>query len=77
MVLAERLRGAADIGAALRGYESARFAKTAMVTRVSRRFGAVGHWENPLACRVRDAAMAIIPRGVLLRQQRALMSFSV
>jgi 2-polyprenyl-6-methoxyphenol hydroxylase-like FAD-dependent oxidoreductase len=77
VVLAKKLIGTTDVGAALRSYEHSRYARAAAVTRASWRFGVAGHWENPLACWVRDTTASLIPRAVLLRQQQSLMHFSI
>jgi 2-polyprenyl-6-methoxyphenol hydroxylase-like FAD-dependent oxidoreductase len=53
-VLALCLPGSSDPAAALRAYERLRFARTADVTRNSRRYGAIGQWENPAAVWLRS-----------------------
>ena len=45
----------------LRRYERLRCDRAAMVVRRPRRVGRVGQLENPLLCRLRDRALALIP----------------
>ena len=45
------------VASALRSYEARRIAPTTTVIKRSRSAGALGQWENPLACSVRDALM--------------------
>ena len=63
--LAARNAGTADT---LRRYERLRSARVAMVARRSRRIGMVGQVANPLLCRLRDRALAVIPPKSQLRQ---------
>jgi 2-polyprenyl-6-methoxyphenol hydroxylase-like FAD-dependent oxidoreductase len=57
VVLADSLRGAADVAAGLRLYERRRRRRTAMVTRQSWSLGKVLQWENPFAVRLRELGM--------------------
>jgi 2-polyprenyl-6-methoxyphenol hydroxylase-like FAD-dependent oxidoreductase len=69
VVLARCLaEGRAGGAGALRRYERLRSARGATVARRSRRVGTVGQVANPLLCRLRDRAMALIPPRAQLRQ---------
>lgn len=54
VVLAKALRSQADIPAALRRYEAARLPRTTWVVQQSRRVGAVGQWQHPVAVALRN-----------------------
>jgi 2-polyprenyl-6-methoxyphenol hydroxylase-like FAD-dependent oxidoreductase len=58
----------ASAASALRRYERLRSTRVAMVVRRSRRIGMVGQVANPLLCRLRDRALAVIPPKSQLRQ---------
>lgn len=58
-----------DVEAALGLYEARRSRRTAYVVRQGRRLARIAQLENPLACRLRDAAFRAIPRGVWLNVQ--------
>ena len=47
VVLARGLSSYSDATVALRVYEQLRYARTTQVTRISRYYGALGHWKNP------------------------------
>ena len=68
VVLARCLREVDGVADALRRYEELRAARTARIVRQSRRIGRVGQLENPLLCRLRDRALAMIPSKLQLRQ---------
>jgi 2-polyprenyl-6-methoxyphenol hydroxylase-like FAD-dependent oxidoreductase len=63
LALADALRSGADVPAALRAYQGRRIGRTSRIMRQSRQVGAVGQWENPLACAARDwLAKRLLPR---------------
>lgn len=62
---------------ALRRYEGRRAARTAMVQRRSRLAGRIFQLENPLACRLRDAAFRRVPSGAQLRQLEPVVGYEV
>jgi 2-polyprenyl-6-methoxyphenol hydroxylase-like FAD-dependent oxidoreductase len=68
VVLARSLHEGGATADALRRYERLRSDRAAMVVRRSRRVGRVGQLENPLLCRLRDRALAMIPPKAYLRQ---------
>jgi 2-polyprenyl-6-methoxyphenol hydroxylase-like FAD-dependent oxidoreductase len=70
--LAERNVSTAD---ALRRYERLRAARVAMLVRRSRRVGIVGQVANPLLCRLRDRALALIPPRAQLRQLEEVVGY--
>ncbi|HEY4330786.1 MAG TPA: FAD-dependent monooxygenase [Phycisphaerae bacterium] len=64
-VVAHALAGIPDIAQAFRVYESTRFSRTARIMRESLKLGALGQWNSPLACGVRNFIMRHSPsRGV-------------
>jgi 2-polyprenyl-6-methoxyphenol hydroxylase-like FAD-dependent oxidoreductase len=79
LVLMGSLGENGDVEAALRLYEGRRAERTAYVVRQSRRLGRIAQLENPLACRLRDAVLRVIPSrvqlGMQLRQMEALVGY--
>ena len=69
VVLARSLKEKGEPEAALRLYEDRRLARAAYVVRQSLRAGRIAQMENPLACRMRDAALKILPRRALVGAQ--------
>ena len=65
------------VAEALRRYEELRAARTARIVRQSRRIGQVGQLENPLLCRLRDRALAMIPSKLQLRQLEEVVGHEV
>jgi 2-polyprenyl-6-methoxyphenol hydroxylase-like FAD-dependent oxidoreductase len=61
VVLAECVGGERDVAAALRRYEERRRRRANGLVRQSRQLGRVFHLRNPVACRLRDAAMKATP----------------
>ncbi len=53
VVLARFLREANDIAAALRAYEAQRIPRTSSIVTQSRRVGAIGQWQHPVAVQLR------------------------
>jgi len=77
VVLARCLREVDGVADALRRYEELRAARTARIVRQSRRIGRVGQLENPLLCRLRDRALAMIPSKLQLRQLEEVVGHEV
>lgn len=79
VVLAESVKEKGEPETALRLYEDRRLARTAYVVRQSLRSGRIAQLENPLACRLRDVALKILPRrvlvGVQLRQMEPIVGY--
>ena len=73
VALARCLQESGPTADALRRYESLRSARAAMVVRRSRRLGRIAQLENPLLCRLRDRALAMIPPKAQLRQLEEVM----
>ncbi len=59
IVLARCLTGRSDPMTAFRVYERLRYPRTARVTNISRYYGAVGQWENPVAAWFRSAVFRL------------------
>lgn len=55
------------VSAALRRFETARYARTSAIARYSRVYGMVGQWENSLAVQLRDSILSIVPSGAVAR----------
>ncbi len=77
LVLAKMLRGQLNPLYALREYESRRIGRTAWLVAQSRRVGAVGQWQGPLAVRLRELAARYLLPAVQSRQLRAILSHEV
>ena len=77
VVLAGCLRKEGDVGDALRLYEARRGERTAHIVRQSRRIGRVAQLENPLLCRLRNAALKAIPGRMQLRQMEPVVGYEV
>ncbi len=52
---------------ALRRYETARYKRTAAITRYSRLYGSVGQWENVFARKLRRTALSLLPEATARR----------
>jgi 2-polyprenyl-6-methoxyphenol hydroxylase-like FAD-dependent oxidoreductase len=59
--------------AALGLYEARRIRRTAWIVRGSRRTGRIAQLQNPLACRLRNAALRALPLRLQMKQLEALM----
>jgi 2-polyprenyl-6-methoxyphenol hydroxylase-like FAD-dependent oxidoreductase len=70
VALGASLRDADDVESALRLYESHRVKRANALLRASRQAGATAQLESPLACRLRDAALAALPAHLKTAQQR-------
>jgi 2-polyprenyl-6-methoxyphenol hydroxylase-like FAD-dependent oxidoreductase len=79
LVLMRSLGENGNVQAALRLYEGRRAERTAYVIRQSRRLGRIAQLENPLACRLRDVVLRVIPSRVQgrmqVRQMEALVGY--
>jgi 2-polyprenyl-6-methoxyphenol hydroxylase-like FAD-dependent oxidoreductase len=75
VVLARMLKLHGDHARAFAAYEAERHARTAGIVALSRRFGAVGQWRNPLLVRVREALVRLTPKSVLLRTLREQIGY--
>ena len=65
VVLADRLTRSTDLVAGLRRYEEARIWRANGFVKDSYNFGRMAQWSNPLACRLRDALLALTPTSVV------------
>lgn len=74
VVIARALHGATGIAAAWQVYERTRRRRTAFVSRASRRIGAMGQMENPLAIAARDTLVGLLGR-FQVRQIVSLVSY--
>lgn len=74
---AEQAHAAEDqLQRALADYEHRRLARVNAIWRRSRRIGAVGQWEHPVAVRVRDAVLAWSPDGPANKASVALQAWT-
>jgi 2-polyprenyl-6-methoxyphenol hydroxylase-like FAD-dependent oxidoreductase len=60
---------------ALRRYEQRRRDRAARVTNLSWRIGAVGQWENPIACAIRDRLLKILPDMLMRKSLESNLAF--
>lgn len=77
LVLAQQLRSAMDIAAALRRYEAQRLPRTAFITNLSWRIGRMAQLENPVLCWLRNTALRIVPVGIQTKQLGKVLEFEV
>jgi 2-polyprenyl-6-methoxyphenol hydroxylase-like FAD-dependent oxidoreductase len=75
VVLAESLRGASDLPAALRRYEAKRIPRANAFVLGALRLGRVAQWENGLARGLRDRLIAWTPASVAKRQLVRSLAF--
>lgn len=68
LVLARELMRAHSLSEGLRAFESARMGRANAVVTTSRRIGAIGQWQNPLACALRDSLFSLMPVSATKRQ---------
>jgi 2-polyprenyl-6-methoxyphenol hydroxylase-like FAD-dependent oxidoreductase len=61
--------------AALRTYEHVRYARTAAITHYSRLYGDVGHLRNPLAVKVRNQVMSLLPEVLVQQAMRIVFDY--
>lgn len=72
VVLADELRGAADVPAAFRRFEQRRLKRTHAIVNTSRTVGRVAQWENKVLIGLRNFVFRQLPRSVSERQMKAL-----
>jgi 2-polyprenyl-6-methoxyphenol hydroxylase-like FAD-dependent oxidoreductase len=76
VVLTRALERAASLSAGLRAYEDARVKRANNVVVTARRLGAIGQWQNPLACALRDTLFSWLPVSATKRQLLEAWRFS-
>jgi 2-polyprenyl-6-methoxyphenol hydroxylase-like FAD-dependent oxidoreductase len=74
VVLGRCMKDASDPVPALREYERRRIDRTAYAVKRSWLIGAVGRWQNPLACWLRNKVQKRVVPGVAFREHRDWMS---
>ncbi len=75
VVIARALHAAPDVDRAWQVYERTRRSRAAFVTRASRRIGAIGQMENPVAIAARDTVVGLMGR-FQVRQIVRLVSYN-
>jgi 2-polyprenyl-6-methoxyphenol hydroxylase-like FAD-dependent oxidoreductase len=60
---------------ALRHYERLRYHRTATLTKISRYYGTVGQWENPLARVLRRTALSLSPEAAVHRSMQIVFDY--
>ena len=75
VALVDCLEERENIEAALELYEALRTRRTAAIVRGSRRLGRIGQLQNPLACRLRDAALRALPSRLEMKQLEAVIGY--
>jgi 2-polyprenyl-6-methoxyphenol hydroxylase-like FAD-dependent oxidoreductase len=73
VVVANRLRDADDVEAALRAYEARRIPRTEVIVNRSWQLGRLAQVQNPVGRRLRDALFRTIPERVQRRQQERIV----
>lgn len=68
VVLGRCLEDASDPVSALREYERRRIDRSAYFVKRSHMIGAIGRWQNPLACKLRDSFQKRLVPGVAFRE---------
>jgi 2-polyprenyl-6-methoxyphenol hydroxylase-like FAD-dependent oxidoreductase len=68
LLLARELARHEGIEQGLSAYEQARVARANAVVVAARRLGAIGQWQNPLACALRDGLFSLMPVSATKRQ---------
>jgi 2-polyprenyl-6-methoxyphenol hydroxylase-like FAD-dependent oxidoreductase len=72
VVLADELRGMADVPAAFRRFEQRRLKRTHAIVNTSRIVGKVAQWENKWLMGVRDFMFRQLPRSINEKQMKSL-----
>ncbi len=75
--LAECLKAEQDIVSALKHYEKRRVRRTNRVTLLARLVGQVVQWENPMACRIRNAFIKRTPVSLELKSVLWIIDYQV
>jgi 2-polyprenyl-6-methoxyphenol hydroxylase-like FAD-dependent oxidoreductase len=65
----------AGINSTLRTYEGLRRARTSAIAKYSRRYGAIGQWENATAARLRNVMLALLPNVLTQRLLQMIFSY--
>jgi 2-polyprenyl-6-methoxyphenol hydroxylase-like FAD-dependent oxidoreductase len=75
VVLARCLTFEADVPAALARFQALRIPRANDFVIQSRRLGALGQWQNPLACWVRDQLFRRVPQSSIRANLRRVLTF--
>lgn len=75
VVLARCLTSEADVPAALARFQALRIPRANDFVIQSRRLGAFGQWQNPLACWVRDQLLRRVPQSSIRANLRRVLTF--
>jgi 2-polyprenyl-6-methoxyphenol hydroxylase-like FAD-dependent oxidoreductase len=75
--LAECLKAEQDIVSALKVYEKRRITRTKRITLLARLIGKVVQWENPIACRIRNAFIKRTPVSLELKSVLWILDYQV
>ena len=75
LVLARHLDGGQDVPTALRSYESERIPRTSSIVTTSRRVGRMGQIESPIFCKLRNAALGLMPLSMTYRSLESVAGF--
>lgn len=66
LMLAQCLEQAENVCLALQLYQARRIPRTSRIVRRSWNLGRVGQWQNPLACKLRDTGLKLMPSNLQL-----------
>ena len=75
VVLARCITGLSDLKSAFRAYEYLRYTRTAQVTRVSRSYGKIGQWKNPVAARLRSGLLRFLSGKKATKSYRTFVDY--
>ncbi len=77
VVLMKSLTAEPDVVTALRSYEERRKGRTATLTKRSRMVGAIGQWESPVLCAIRDRVLLKGFQKAATKNDEKLFAFEV
>jgi 2-polyprenyl-6-methoxyphenol hydroxylase-like FAD-dependent oxidoreductase len=77
LALTKGLSDRQAVESALRSYEAGRRDDAARITNLSWRIGAVGQWENPIACAFRNTMLRILPNSLMRKSLESSLAHDV
>jgi 2-polyprenyl-6-methoxyphenol hydroxylase-like FAD-dependent oxidoreductase len=75
LVISKCLTTEQDPVAALRHFEDRRRERTAMIQRMAWSWGAMFHWQNPIACLARNTFMTVTPASKIRESLETLLGY--
>jgi 2-polyprenyl-6-methoxyphenol hydroxylase-like FAD-dependent oxidoreductase len=77
VVLARCVSGSAAPADAIAAYERTRRPRVDAIVRESRQVGRIAQWQHPLAVRLRDLLISVMPAKVQERRLQAIVEYDV